>query len=643
MMMERYGNISLAEQLLSRREFEPYPTGRDRKAWERLPRVLKRAYVGQGERYLSADWPSLPATLFMEFQRKGIRSTYERASFQRRNALAALVVAECIEGEGRFLDAIVNGVWAICEETFWGIPAHTYLAKTGDEPLPDISEPVIDLFAGETGALLAWTHYLLEKDLDAMSPLVTARIRTEVKRRILDPFVERDDFWWMGLVASPHKINNWNPWCNSNVLAGALLLEDDPNRRTAIVTKVMRSLDRFIASYQPDGGCDEGPGYWNRAGGSLFDCLELLHIATSGALSFYDQPLIAEIGRYLYRVHIFDDYFINFADAPARVQIPAGLVYQYGCRIGDEKLAALGAHAYHKLVENGQWPIHSLTRLLPSLFLHEQVAAVQSQPPPYEQDAWLEGIQVMVARERGQTSRGLFLAAKGGHNGESHNHNDVGQFVVYLDGQPMVVDVGVETYTAKTFSSRRYEIWTMQSHFHNVPAVGGVGQRQGGAFKAGQVRYHRADSTAELSLDLATAYPPEAGIESWRRTLRLVRGEEAAIEILDDFKLSRSATDVVSHLMTPCAPQFGTDGTLWLKAPTSPGSADHPTLRMAFDATQFDISCESIPIEDPKLAKAWGSQIHRIRLVSRQPVRQGVWRLTIAQANPLAVPATPTA
>src|SRR5690606_40074247 len=126
------------------------------------------------------------------------------------------------------------------------------------------------------------------------------------------------------------RMNNWNPWCNSNCLAALLLLEEDAERRLAGVMQVMRSLESFFVSYSPDGGCDEGSSYWNRAGGSLFDCLELLHAASNGRIDVYAEPLVAEIGRFMVRAYIGGDYFINFADGSARVQPAAALLCAYG-------------------------------------------------------------------------------------------------------------------------------------------------------------------------------------------------------------------------------------------------------------------------------------------------------------------------
>jgi len=58
----------------------------------------------------------------------------------------------------------------------------------------------------------------------------------------------------------------------------------------------------------------------------------------------------------------------------------------------------------------------------------------------------------MMARAQEGSVQGLYLAAQAGNNGKSHNHNDVGNFIVYSEGMPAIIDVGVETYTAKTFT-----------------------------------------------------------------------------------------------------------------------------------------------------------------------------------------------
>ena len=100
-----------------------------------------------------------------------------------------------------------------------------------------------------------------------------------------------------------------------------------------------------------------------------------------------------------------------------------------------------------------------LGRALHTLFDLPQILTQSDARPPWVRDAWLgsEDMQMMVARDRAGSTQGFFVAAWGGHNAQSHNHNDVGNCVVFVDGQPVFVDLGAPTYTAKTFSSRRYK------------------------------------------------------------------------------------------------------------------------------------------------------------------------------------------
>ncbi len=332
----------LAATVSPREHFHPYPASNERSRWESLPADARAALLGAGEKQLQTAWEVLPATLFLEYQRNGNRSRYEGVRNRRRNKLQDLVIAECIEGKGRFADEIANGVWLTCEETFWGVPAHLGAQRAGIG-LPDVAEPIVDLFAAETASLLAWTDYLTGPRLAAVSKLIPERIRLEIDRRVLTPCLTRDDFSWMGFSGRP--VNNWNPWICSNWLTSALLEERDEVRRQAAMAKIVRCLDHFLNGYADDGGCDEGPSYWGRAGASLFDCLELFYEASGGKLNVYQQPLIGEMGRYICRAHIANDWYTNFADAPARVSVNGDLVYRYGQRIGDERIMAHGAFA----------------------------------------------------------------------------------------------------------------------------------------------------------------------------------------------------------------------------------------------------------------------------------------------------------
>ncbi len=622
-LRELYPQEKVVQILVPRAQWRPWPRCGDRRAWEELPGPVRRDLIANGEQYLGYDWPDLPATLFLEYAREGNRSRYEREHFDRRSALTHLIVAECVEGKGRFLDDIANGVWAICEESFWGIPAHVGAQKAGSG-LPDPEEPVVDLFAAETGESLAWTYYLLGEQLDKVSPLIRKRIRLEMDRRVLTPCLERDDFGWMGFGGG--RVNNWNPWCNASWLTCTLLVEPDEGRRARSVAKIVRSLDHFLDAYEDDGGCDEGPGYWGRAGASLFDCLELLHSATNGAVNVYDRPLIKEIGRYIYRVHIADDYFVNFADASAQAHPPGELVYRYGRRIGDEQLAAFGAYVFQRGRADGSAfanrKAYTVGRYLPEVFHVTELEKAHAEAP-LPRDVWLDGIQVMTARCRGGTTDGCFVAAKGGHNAESHNHNDIGNFIVYLNGRPILIDIGVETYSRKTFSSQRYEIWTMQSAWHNLPTIDGVMQSPGRRFAAKDVHCEADDDHAELRLDIADAYPPQANLKSWVRTIRLNRGR--CIAITEAYELANPAQEITVSLVTPCRVTTEQPGRLRLETVDEPSVA----MQVVYDAGRLKPVVETVAVDDGRLRAVWAGSLRRILLKAEKPALQDTWTVRI--------------
>ena len=595
---------TLSRDIIPLGDWHPFPKASERDQWNTLPEELRNAYIKRGEQSLEYEWPNLPATVYLEFSQNGNRSNYQSIVGRRRRARMNLVLAECVEGKGRFIEQIVNGVWATCEETSWVIPAHLSLqqAKHG---LADVDEPTVDLFAAETGASLAWTHYLVGEKLAEVSPLLPTRIITEIDRRILTPNLERDDFWWMGFP--DREVNNWNPWINTNWLTCVLLAEQNEERRIAGIHKTMRSIENFLNHYPADGGCDEGPGYWNVAGGRLFDYLEFLRVASNDKLSFYENKLIQEIGRYIAKAHIHESYVANFADARAKANLAGGLVYRYGKQINDPVMMSLGAWSLQRRNPIKRGLSGNISRQLFSIFdLQEMLSAPASQP--YLRDAWLPDIQVMFARSNAGSAEGWYVAAKGGHNAESHNHNDVGSFILYKDGLPALIDIGVEEYSRKTFSRDRYDIWTMQSGYHNLPTVNGIDQKAGRTFKANAVHYTSTDEYAQLDQDISSAYPESAGIHKWNRTLRLNR--TSGIDLTDSFRLSSDATALTFSFMTPYLPVISESAVRVTGIPKDEKAS--VSFSINYDPAKVSPSFEEIEIKDRNLNRVWGDKLYRI-------------------------------
>lgn len=569
-------------------EFLPGARFDDRNAWQGVADELKAHVLKDAEAASGRSWSVIKAEDYRQFSITGNRADFEALYFSRRRMLNDLVLGELVEGKGRFLPLIVDGIMLICEESGWQLPAHNSYERGGmRHPLPDVERPVIDLFAAETGALLATVAALLGGPLDEVSPIVRRRIEHEVRVRIIAPYLATH-FWWMGNGAE--RMNNWTAWITQNVLLATFSLDTDDELKRRVVEKALGSLDCFIKDYAEDGACEEGVVYYRHAALCMFGAMTILDTVTPGCMSsIWAKLKIRNMAEYILHMHVDGRYYFNFADSAAVIDPCTVREYLFGKAVGSDALAAFAARdratspAPHLPEEWNLW--YRVQELLTEVARPD--ASVQSAG-----DAAYPGIGLYIARDDR-----FALAVKGGNNGESHNHNDVGSVTLYKDGQPFLIDVGVETYTAKTFSPRRYEIWTMQSAFHNLPTFGGVMQSDGAAFAARDMQAEFSPEMAEIALDIATAYPEAAGLRAYRRKVCLRRGHGVEIADVHDGDLP-----AVLSLMT----------------------RDEPVLRAGFVHVGElgrieiegggDIEIETIEINDARLMISWPSKIYRLRI-----------------------------
>lgn len=573
-----------------------FPTYQSRDFWDGLPNELRRAYIEEAESFLDYDWPVVKATDYLEIIRSGDRKQPVYAA--PRAALMAVVMGELVEGQGRFVDQIINGVWYYSEQTWWGWSAHLPSPKG----LPDIQRPSIDLGVGEIANILSWTWYLFHDTFDEIHPLISKRLKDELMYKVVTPYYERNDFWWQGLDGS-RNVNNWNPWTNHNMLTTILIIEDDWDKKVAGVEKVIKSVDQFINVYPDDGGCDEGPSYWGRAGASLYQNLDLLKLATNGKLDVYNQPLIQNMGSFIYKAYIDYPYFINFADADATTGSRPQIIYSYGKDIGDKTMQNFGAFLAKKQDWGTAIPDGKIDEQLIQLMLLDEIKNAPAKNALIS-DFWLPDTEVAGARDKAGSSEGFFFAAKGGHNAESHNHNDLGSCVLYFDGKPCLIDIGRETYTAKTFSGRRYEIWTMQSGYHNLPKINGVDQMQGRNYVAKNSTFSADSRKAIFSTDIAGAYPEKANVKSWVRSYRLDRGKKFTVS--DSYQLANAGGEPSSlNFVTSCKVTDAGNGKLQLEG-------DGFVLQMAYNSKNVEPKIEFNEVTDDKLKRYWSGGVTRI-------------------------------
>jgi hypothetical protein len=585
---------------------------------EALSPEIKKTYQEAADKSVGDEWKPLGLSDYIKFKTEGNRVKFETLYLARRTRLNRLLIGELVAPNKKYRDEIANGLWAICEESTWVLPAHLYLQKK-DEGLPDPTENVIDLFTGETATLLSWAKFLFEEELNEVSPVVVKRLDAELKKRVVTPYLTRNDFWWQGFADPRRSMNNWNIWINTNVLLTAILAENNEKDRLDVIEKTIHSADQFVNWYPEDGGCDEGPGYWTAAGGRLMEYIDLLSQISNGQLQWRRYGLMQRIGSFIYKVHIGDDWYFDFADAPAKFSPDPARIYIAGKMFNDDDLKGFGGFLYKRSNPGKRINGGDINSFINNLLIREELEdAVAKAPLP--QQTWFANLQLLMLRKHAGSTAGLFLGAKGGNNGETHNHNDVGSFIIYSNGLPALIDPGAVTYDKQTFSSRRYESWSYTSQWHNCPSINGFLQSAGVVYATRDVSYEKNATKSTLRMNIAGAYQAKAGVIKWIRSLDF-NNKTSDIILNESYELKYNTTPFELNFVTPILPIQQKNGVIELN-----GNELFGKLKMQFDPDKFAFEVEEKVLDDPKL-KVWGEKLYRISLKSKSKALKGNYQI----------------
>lgn len=571
-----------------------YPDYGNRNEWDKLFGESKKTVIEKGEKCLDYEWQVVKATDYLEFERTGNRQIMEKPFGDNNQAIMQLLLAELAEGKGRFIDQLINGVFHTCEMTSWALSAHL-ITQPSHRALPDSQYQLIDLTAGDLGGLLSWTYYFMHDEFDKIDPEISKRLYRELDKRIMTPYLENNNFWWLAWNYKGQMVNNWNPWCNSNALMTFMLLEDNPDRLSDAVYRSMISVDRFLNYVHSDGACEEGPSYWGHASGKALDYLVLLEYITNGKISVFDNSQIKSMGEYIVKSYVGNGWVVNFADASAKGGGDPYLIYRYGKAVDSDELKQFASMLNSK---NGiSFTGRDVFRTLEALRISDELANYTEK---YKSSnfTWYPETEFCYLR-----NDKAFFAAKGGYNDESHNHNDAGIFSLWVNNTPVIIDAGVGTYTKQTFSSERYSIWTMQSNYHNLPMINGVPQKYGRKFKANDAKA----SKNSFSVEIASAYPDEAAVESWVRSYKFSKN---SLTISDDFKLSESKSPNVINFMTWGDVDIQNNGIVFI-------TIDGVKAKLNYDSDLFELKKETVEISDKRLSDVWGNKIYRLSFTSK--------------------------
>ncbi len=505
-----------------------FPTASNRDFWDSK---FDEETIKNGEKFLNYEWPLIRATQYMEFVKNGDRLAQETPSFARRTALLALVMAETLEYKGRFLKDIVDGLFAICEETFWGVSAH--ISLYAPKLIPDANEDYIDLFAAETAELLSVTHYLLKDSLEEFCPSLLRRIEHEMDKRIIDNYLSRTDMWWMGYTAE--WVNNWCIWILSNILTAFLFMPVSYEKRLRGIEKLMTEASFYYDIMPNDGGCDEGPDYWMVSNGKFFEFCDLLISATNGKVDFLRDEKAAKICSTYQSFYIGNGFKTSFGDCLSKIGENYTIVYRIGENLKNKNLCDFAVQMKNDLK-------HSVNLGRVKYVKQSIFEIIYKNAIPENSDFIAPESYVLEVVQTANLRKGKwFYSARGYNNYHPHSHNDMGSFMAFYDNEPVLIDAGAGVYKKETFNDKRYSLWMMRSDWHNLPKINGVCQTN----KSGNCDAFKVEGN-KTTLGFKAAYPKEAQIKDLVRTVDI----KDAIALEDKIIFEQNENTVSEHFLT---------------------------------------------------------------------------------------------
>lgn len=470
---------------------------------------------------LMADLTPIPQTgytAYRRFREDGDRKEYETAYFGKRQRLAAIALRLFLGIESALpLQHLLNDyVWAICEETSWVLPAHERCR--------------IDLFAAETAFMLA---DLLNLMGDMLNAELRSRVRTEIEQRIFDPYLRfhQLEWWYLGE-------NNWNGVCNSSVAAAFVLLEPEPQRLAEALAIAFNSLRHFLnIAFEPDGGSNEGVAYWNYGLINLIALSELLHARSRGAIDLLSSEHMRTIAAYPAKIQLSGSHFAAFSDCDETLSFQPGILMRLMQRTDETSLSNL---LVQTVAPREHW---RLTMMLRNLLWWDG-----SRPEQITlEDVLLPDCGVARISSPLADGKSLVVAIKAGHNAENHNQNDIGSFVVHIDGENLLTDPGRGLYSRHYFGPQRYDNIFASSYGHSVPRVAGQLQSAGRQYAGQLLGISETEQGKCIAVEFACAYADKQ-LSSLRREICLER--QGSILLSDSFGYSSDTIDIEEALIS---------------------------------------------------------------------------------------------
>ena len=433
------------------------------------------------------ELPVLTNELFMLYEQTGNRLTYENEYFERRRFLVVYGLLVYWYQRPEDIEKLENVIKGVCEEETWALPAHVNRSK------PQWQREV-DLFSSETGQTLANIIYL---NKDYLNPDLVKKVKDLVTYRLLDSYMEvpKGQWRWESFY------NNWVAVCAACVGSAALfLLEDDKEKQDAIIERVCATLPDYLVGMHDDGTCPEGMSYFTYGMSYYVGFARQLKEYTDGKIDLMDSEKVRNIARFQHKCYLPGGATVSFSDGERADRFRLGLTCYLARTVEGVEIPDISASMEFETDHCYRF----MGNLQDDVWVQEYLDwATEQNEEEVEWFTFLPDAQWAVWKKDH-----MGIAFKGGNNDEAHNHNDIGSFLLTVDGEVFLADLGCGEYTKEYFDpATRYTILCNRSNGHNVPIINGCEQQTGREFAC---EYFQTPCKGKVELSYAGAYEVDA-------------------------------------------------------------------------------------------------------------------------------------
>ena len=517
---------------------------------------------------LDGKIPQIPYSTYMDFYNSGSRKEFEDVYFERRKQLTALGLYLQWNNSKKALDYFQELLWSISNEFSWCLASHL---SYGEDEFEYEPSKIIDLFSAETAQTLCEILIIHEDKIDK---LLWNHIKKQIEDRVISPFINKNWGW-------ETATHNWSAVCGGCIGIIALLREKDEKQKL-ILDRVEKSLECYLNGFGNDGATVEGIGYWSYGFGYYIYYKALkneIYIKDSEE----DINKIKAIANFHQSIQISEKIFLPFSDVPPSMTLPSGLISYLNNKY-DSKIPLIKRissfdfdHCYRwaHVSRNLWWTSENI--------LNQKLSDISLY---FEDAMW------MVNRKNN-----IFFAIKGGNNNEPHNHNDMGNFVIAIDGEIILTDLGAGAYTKGYFRSERYTYHHTRSYWHSVPLINECEQEE--TQEKSNVFNNITNDYMEFDIDLTSAYNA-ANINKFCRKTKFDNRENMLM--IEDYILGEHITSINEGFISYIEPEVIKEGKIIWK-----GSRGN--LILSYDNNEF-----SYFIEKEEMSNHYNELINVYRL-----------------------------